>query len=132
MEADSQDNHTDKKLSVSKMRSEGCANWRQLDWKEPWKSKATPLCYKCGQGAEAMSCGISQARLPLGASGSKPGTKSGDKRSAVTKRILMDLMMSAKSIAGTYIMLPTLLSVLLEGLRKKGDYICRTPSYKGW
>lgn len=76
MEPDSQDNHRDKKLSVSKMKSEGCGNWRQLDQKEPWKSKITPLCYKLRGGGGvgvSMSCGINQARLPLGASGARPG-----------------------------------------------------------
>lgn len=106
MKRDSQDNHTDKKLSVSKMKSEGCGNWRQLDQKEPWKCKAIPLCYKWGSGA-GMPCGISQARLPLGASGARPGKEWWSQISR--NQVHPDgLMMSAKSTAGPYITLATL------------------------
>lgn len=48
MEPDSQDGHTDRNLSVYKMRSERYGNRRQVDLKELWKSKATLLCYKQG------------------------------------------------------------------------------------
>lgn len=74
MAPDSQGGRTDRKLSVYEMRSEGCGNWRQLDLKEPQKSKATPLRYKRGwEGGVGghVPYGISQVRFLLGASGTR-------------------------------------------------------------